>query len=378
MNKVQLQLLEIVKCGLWEGYCPDVLLFENCEWEEVYRLARVQATTAIAFDGLEKLYTLSGKTISIPKDMLMTWLMDTKNVEKKYRQHCKVIGELCRHLTEVGIKHYFMKGLVCGARYPKPEHRSCGDIDFVVSDKDFDCTMNSLEKIAKVKHDLAHEHHGLAHMEGVLLEPHYKVHNYQYPANDKTMQRLFNQLLEEKPYVVNIEGTDIPTFPPEFEGMFLISHMVNHVYEEGLGLRQVLDYAVYLRRIAQMPSFDKIKHEQYLKEMNMVRAHRIFTRICEEYLNTDISLFGYKYSYKDMAFSEKMAEDIMQVGNFARGKYIFRHETKMDELRNYIWVARRAFRLGYLCPTEAYMWPFSKFIRYFDKIIRPNAYGKKL
>lgn len=38
--------------------------------------------------------------------------------------------------------------------------------------------MEVLEKTGKVDHNLVHEHHGMAWVDGVMVEPHYKVHNY--------------------------------------------------------------------------------------------------------------------------------------------------------------------------------------------------------
>lgn len=42
-----------------------------------------------------------------------------------------------------------MKGQTTALRYPNPLHRTPGDIDFVVEQKDFKKTMEVLEKIGK-------------------------------------------------------------------------------------------------------------------------------------------------------------------------------------------------------------------------------------
>ena len=35
------------------------------------------------------------------------------------------------------------------------------------------------------------EHHGMAYVDDVILEPHYKVHNFQNPKVDKAMREMF-------------------------------------------------------------------------------------------------------------------------------------------------------------------------------------------
>lgn len=89
-----------------------------------------------------------------------------------------------------GIEAIFIKGLVCASRYPQPELRQCGDIDFVVQEEDFAKTLDALDEVAEVDRSLVHEHYGIAHTGGVQQEPHYKIHNFQNPWNDRMMRRL--------------------------------------------------------------------------------------------------------------------------------------------------------------------------------------------
>lgn len=86
----------------------------------------------------------------------------------------------------------------------------------------------------------------MAHIGGVQLEPHYKIHNFQNPWNDRMMMRLQKEVMDAPKCNAEIGRKKIRKFPMEFEGMFLVSHMVNHVYEEGLGLRQVMDYGLWV------------------------------------------------------------------------------------------------------------------------------------
>lgn len=150
--------------------------------------------------------------------------------------------------------------------------------------------------------------------------------------------------------------------------MFLVSHMANHVYEEGLGLRQVIDFAFWINALKvrgeglEVRWFDMELYQEYLRKMNMTRAARIFTCICEKYLGVDRFIMGYAYTEKEEAFADKMVTDIMAVGNFAK-------DVKLEaDLQAYLWTTtKRAISLGYLCPSEARWWPVSKLARFFWK-----------
>lgn len=385
MTKHYLQLLELIKLGIWPDYVVSPDVFQGCDWEAMYETVKVQAVLGVTFDGLQRLFAAHPE-VCPDRKLLLRWNGQVVKLQNAYKKHVAVIGGVHRVLGEAGIKHVFMKGLTCGARYPHPDMRTCGDIDFVVMPKDFEATLKALERISTVDRTLVHEHHGMARVAGVVLEPHYKVHNYQNAKNDAAMADMFEEIYAEEFPTTSIflakcpETQDrdvtvhVPVYPPEFEGMFLVSHMVNHVYEEGLGLRQVIDFALWAKKCAAVQGFDKARHEAYLQRMRMMRPHRLFVRICEKGLGLPTVIFNYEYTSREKAFADKLMADILRVGNFGRGEYVFKHDSKWDDLKNYVWVTKRALRLGWLCPSEAYMWPLSKFTRYFSKIRHPERF----
>lgn len=205
----------------------------------------------------------------------------------------------------------------------------------------------------------------MAWVDGVTVEPHYKVHNYQRPSTDQAMQEMFSSVFPDKLFSADIDGYAVPVFSPTFESVFLISHMVNHVYEEGLGLRQVIDYAMFLHHCAD--KIDWMLHHEWLYRMRMERAWRIFTCICVEYLGLSLPSQVESFSYNERKWTAALVEDIMRVGNFGRGEYVFEHHGLMDAWKNYCWVAKRCIRLGFVCPSEARWWMISKVKRFFWK-----------
>ena len=141
--------------------------------------------------------------------------------------------------------------------------------------------------------------------------------------------------------------------------------MVNHVYAEGLGLRQVIDFMMFLDK--KYVGLDKDECLTNLKQLQMERAFRIFARICERYLGLSKKLLNLSYTSKESAFADKLMEDILRVGNFGRGEKYLGKTKALWPLRSYLWVTMRCIKLHYLCPAEAKWWPISKFFRYLWK-----------
>lgn len=359
MTREDKQLLELVKAGVWKDYMPAVAVFEGCDWKKVLERAKVQAVVGVAFCGVKKLNPASdfGATLGRNEMLYLKWLGLAAKIAQKYQLHVKVRENVHELLLSEGIDHVWMKGLVCGERYAEPSARTCGDIDFLVKKADFGRTLEALEKIGEVDRTLIHEHHGMAYVDGVQLEPHYKLHNFQNAKNDRAMVKLTDQWLFK----------DI-RMPLEFEGMFLISHMVNHIYEEGLGLRQVVDFAAFMRKAGETKGFDWEHMHRLLREMSMWGAYRRFALVCLRYLGVtlDANVTG-TFTKKECRDADRLMEDVMEMGNFGRGAYVFDHSSRWGELQNYLWVTRRAWKMRFVCPSEAWQWPISKLMRWAKK-----------
>ena len=353
-------LLELTQVSL--GTCDRLSRAPSAaEWSDMYLQAQKQSIVGVLVDGLEHL----PKEQLPSKELLLQWIGGAQMIENQNALHNTVLRKTNQCLREGKIPAAFMKGLVCGARYANPKRRACGDIDFVVAEDDFPKTLGILETIGTVDRGLIHEHHGMAFVDGVQLEPHYKVHNFQSPHVDNTMKGLFSDVFPQQLVYEDVNGEGIPTFPPAFECVVLVGHMVNHVYAEGLGLRQQIDFYCFLNK-----KYNDINWEEchrYLSEIRMERAFRIFACICEQYLGLPSTVLSISYTDKEKSFAEKLMDDILTVGNFGRGvDYLGKNET-LKPLKSYLWVTRRCVKLGYLCPEEAKWWPVSKVKRFFWK-----------
>lgn len=361
MNQSQQLLLLLLRAALFEEKI-DASKFVEANWKQIFNLSDIQTVSSLVLDGIGM---LPPSVLKMPLDKKMILFAKMQRMEQINTLHRCVIVKIDKALKAEGIQAVFMKGQTVALRYPTPLHRTPGDIDFVVASEDFDRTMAVMEKIGKVDHGLVHEHHGMAWVDGVVVEPHYKVHNYQRPSTDQAMQEMFSSIFPTELSSADIDGYAVPIFPPTFESVFLISHMVNHVYEEGLGLRQVIDYAMLLHRCAD--KIDWMQHHEWLYRMRMERAWRIFTCICVEYLGLLLPSQVEPFSYNERKWVAALVEDIMRVGNFGRGEYVFHHQGLMDAWKNYCWVAKRCVRLGFVCPSEARWWMISKVKRFFGK-----------
>lgn len=353
-------MLELLRAGLW-GSVPEPSRFIKADWPSIFKLADIQTVGAIVFDGV----ALLPKECHPPLALKLQRIGFMQQTERMNSVHGKTLVAIHKALSAKGIREVYMKGRIAGSRYPHPSHRQPGDIDFVVSRSDYPETLQTLSQIGKVDFGMVHEHHGMAWVNGVTVEPHYKVHNFQRPSTDRAMQSMFEGVFPDHLVPLNIDGCKLSSFPPTFESVFLVSHMVNHVYEEGLGLRQIVDYAMFLTRCGV--DIEPERHEEYLRQMRMSRSWRLFTCICKRYLGAEVPAFVKPFSGKEEAQAQRLFDDVMRVGNFGRGEYVFNHRGITDALKNYRWVVGRCLSLYFVCPSEARWWIVSKAYRFLKK-----------
>lgn len=331
------------------------------EWIQILKKAEEQAVVGMMLSGLELLPEEQWPPVPIK----LQWIGEVQMNESQYRLHKSVIAKTRDCLEQGGVSVAFMKGLVCASRYQHPERRMCGDIDFVVDDTCFPKTLDLLESIGNVDRELKHEHHGMVYVDNVILEPHYKVHNFQNPVVDAAQKELFHEVFPHKLEQLYLDGEEIPVFPPAFECLVLLGHMVNHVYAEGLGLRQVIDFMFFLQK--EHKSVLSEECQMYINKMQMERAFRIFVRICEEYLGMSSTLFNIEYTEKEKKFANKFFENILMVGNFGRVERRLSQNAIVKPIQSYLWVIKRCIQLGWLCPAESHWWPVAKFRRFLWK-----------
>lgn len=107
--------------------------FAEADWKSIFQLADEQTVSALLLDGMS---LLPSECIAIPLGDKLKRIATMQRIEQMNRLHWKVIVKIDQALKSEGVPVVFMKGQTTALRYPNPLHRTPGDIDFVVDQKD--------------------------------------------------------------------------------------------------------------------------------------------------------------------------------------------------------------------------------------------------
>lgn len=232
------------------------------DWNAVIRFANEQAVLPLMACGL-----LVNPQILCPEE-LRTWLLDMmreqsgSNLLRRQR-----IFHLIHELEEVGLDVNLIKGYSVGASYFYPECRGATDTDlFVPPSQEKAVCAFLLEKGFRVDSRLLTSHHSVCqHPRLGMVEVHIQLYDEivreSWFKNAKT-----ECFIKESSIRMFCDGTQYSTLGYTDNLIFLTLHMVKHFIDSGMGLRMMMDVAVFFS-----VHHERIDFERYWRIMDRLQ-----------------------------------------------------------------------------------------------------------
>lgn len=225
------------------------IMLPAAQWTRLGEIAQEQGVLGVMLDGIERLEATGyGATRELSKEQKLEWIGNVLNgYEAGNLQQLKVIDAIQRQWYEAGIQMMLMKGQAIGIYYPKPNHRCPGDIDCYL----FDDYANGNEQAMKWggKVDEGWYKHSVIRYKGETIENHQFFVHTREGENSKRFNQVLCKTLKDTKFDT-LSGTGVLLPPPLFNALFLTYHAQAHFLEEGLKLKQLLDWAMYLKQDA--------------------------------------------------------------------------------------------------------------------------------
>ena len=252
------------------GYClsPDSQALPECAaricWADLLRFAKKQSVVGVYWQGVKR---MSGLETNRPsEDDVMDWMVEVGKIAKRNRKVNAVAVKLANGFQQQGFDACVLKGQGNALLYPTPSSRTPGDIDmYVHPQQQGNGWRNDEAAIRKIitfckrvdKSARAVYHHiDIPAVDKVPVEVHYRATWLNSPVNNRRLQNLLSTLLSRKDGTKHValheEAGEITIPGFSFNVVFQLSHILNHLLHEGVGLRQLVDYYYLLRSHAWM------------------------------------------------------------------------------------------------------------------------------
>lgn len=316
-------LFTILKSGLDTAAITDddIVALKACtqeEWQQMADLAVKQSVGVVFFDGIQQIYAIHGEIL--PKT---EWARELKGrlfgitlqLEQRNRKQIAVMNKVGGYMHKHGCRMMVMKGQACAAMYPNPLHRSIGDIDCYLYD-DY-AKGNELIRHIGVHVDDSWYKHSEFCIEGENFE------NHQYfvtTRGGEHYKRLDKKLKEIAKAYSHISSLNVQYPPVMFNALFLTYHAFIHFVSEGLRLKQVLDWVMFVKQ--HQDDVDWLELHRCCVEYKLNRFLEVMNAIA-------VDVFAVERRSKDMGcvspYTEKVIHSILYdddyIFNTTEGKW---------------------------------------------------------
>lgn len=302
MTIEQKQILQLLGYQLFGRHFSDE---NNYDFEKLYYEAKAQGVSLFVFEALKSM----GNPPAGDK-----WndyfLRATSNNVLVTHNHVM----LHKWMTENNIPYVILKGCASEAYYEHGELRMMGDVDFYIP-------RTSLQKAREVLRSkgLAEWDDGEKHAQHIVFRgkrSHYEMHfNLAgMPTGDagEIVSDWIKDICETaRPYETS-SGTIM--IPSDFNhGLVLLLHTCHHLTGEGIGLRQLCDWAVFVNSISDQ-KFRSL-FEERLKQIGLWKFAQVFSSLAVHYLGMPKRSWT---EVEDKPLLTELMEDILAAGNFGR------------------------------------------------------------
>ena len=216
------------------------------DWQELYSFASKQALLGLCFEGIERLgkeYPEELKQNPIGRELLMNWMGKAQQIRRQNMKVNAVAGKLFAMLREDGMRCCVLKGQGNALMYPNPYSRTPGDIDVWIN-ASRERIMEYARKTFELGDDIRLQHLETS-LDGVPVELHFfpcSMNNILYHVR---LQKWFRRNADlQCSHIVRLPdgagGIAVPTSP--FNIVYQLCHLYHHFFDEGIGMRQIIDY----------------------------------------------------------------------------------------------------------------------------------------
>ena len=212
---------------------------KEADWKELYAIAKKQCIVGVLFDGIKK---LPAEHVEMEKELLLRWMAESQMLEKANVRLNDAAIQVTEWFRKKGFRTCILKGQGNALMYPNPYSRTPGDIDIWVEGGD-KRVISFVRSISP--HEKACYHHiEFPSYKGVEVEVHYRPSFLLCFWHNRKLQKYYERVKEEQfsHRVMLGEQGEIAIPTAEFNLIFQLTHIYAHLMNEGIGLRQLLDY----------------------------------------------------------------------------------------------------------------------------------------
>ena len=345
------------------------------DWRLLYEFASKQAMLGVCFDGIERLgkeYPEVLRLNPIGRDVLMAWMAKAQQIRRLNMNVNGVAAKLYSMLKEDGLRCCILKGQGNALMYGNPYSRNPGDVDVWVN-ASREVIMEYGRRNFDLEDDIRYQHLETT-MDGVPVELHFMPCVMNNPIYNARLQKWFrrNADLQCSNVVELPDGAgEIAVPTTAFNVVYQLCHLYHHFFDEGIGMRQMVDYYYVLVK----------SEEGRVKNCTATEGKANVTSLQRELKHLGLWKFAGAVMYvlhvvlglpeermirpMDVRRGELLLSEILNGGNFGKHFTKYGHFTQQGMAKKYFLKIWRNMHFVRYYPAEALSEPIFRTWHFF-------------
>lgn len=304
---------ELLRAGLWEQEAR-LSQFNKIDYMRVLSLAEEQSVVGLVTVGLEHVVD-----VKVPQEMLLQFAGQALQIEQQNQSMNEFVAHIVEKMRNVGIYTLLLKGQGVAQCYERPLWRSCGDVDFFLSEENYKKAKDFLEPLSS---SVEKESQYTKHL-GMTID------NWEVELHGNLRSGLFNSIEEVLDSIRNdiFCGGNVRSWQNGRTQIFLpginndvayvFTHILQHFFNGGIGLRQICDWCRMLYCYREKLDLRLLKSR--IRKMGLLTEWKAFAALAVEWLGMPVDAMPfYDSCYKTKG--EKILAYVLKTGNFGHNR----------------------------------------------------------
>jgi len=329
-------LLELIRGGLW-GTEVSLSNCEDIDYSSVMQLAEEQSVVGLVTAGLERV-----EDVKIPQQWSLLFIGSTLQLEQRNKSMNAFVALLISKMRAAGIYTLLVKGQGIAQCYEKPLWRACGDVDLFLSEDNYAKAKEILVPLAtSVEKEYEREKHLGMTIDRWVVE----LHGRLYCGLSSRIERELDDVLQDTFYGGNVRswnnnGVQIFQLGVENDVFYVFTHILQHFYKEGVGLRQICDWCRLLWTYRYKMDLEKL--EARIRRAGIMTEWKAFYALASKYLGMPDLVNGYGIMVHNSRYDKKadlIMEFVLKAGNMG-------HNRDMSHFSKYPYLIRKCVSMS--------------------------------
>ena len=273
-------------------------------------------------------------------------------------------GKLFAMLRVDGMRCCVLKGQGNALMYPNPYSRTPGDIDVWI-----DASRERIMEYAQKKFELGDDirlQHLETSLDGVPVELHFFPCSMNNPIYHARLLKWFKRNADlQCSHIVSLpDGTgDIAIPTTAFNVVYQLTHLYHHFFDEGIGMRQIIDYYYVVNNDELLVVKDTLQRE--LKYLGLWKFARAVMYVLHEALGLSEEKM---IAPMDEKRGKLLLAEILNGGNFGKHFTKYGHFTQQGMAKKYFLKIWRNMHFVRYYPAEALSEPIFRTWHFFWRL----------